>query len=93
MTEVTAEEAREIEYDQWIWWCRDSQAVRDRNLGLANCLVCAQEPREVLAWTCGPERCPADHALRDVAHHAMFKSCGHLIDVVFSWEALSRVHG
>jgi hypothetical protein len=82
----------EIQMDQWAWWCRDSQALQSRNLGLANCLVCAQEPAEVFAWECDPLRCPADHTRRDVAQHVRFKDCGHQIEVIFSWEALDRLH-
>ncbi|MCX5000963.1 hypothetical protein [Streptomyces longwoodensis] len=84
---------RDVAWDQWAWWCRDNQAVQDRNLGHANCLVCAQEPTEVVAWICGPESCcPSDHALRNVAHHARFKGCNHQVDIIFSWQALNRLY-
>jgi hypothetical protein len=85
--------AQDVQWDQWAWWCRDNKAVQDRGLGLANCLVCAAEPTDVIAWRCGPEAgCPSDHAARNVSHHVRFKGCDHLIDVIFSWEALDRLY-
>ncbi|MFF9287483.1 hypothetical protein [Streptomyces griseosporeus] len=80
----------QVPLDQWAWWCHDNRAVQERGLGLANCLVCAQEPTEVIAWECGLT-CPTEHAQRDVAHHVRFKNCEHQVDVIFSWEALGRV--
>lgn len=94
MSEGVISNPKRIEYDQWLWWCRDNKAVQDRNLGLANCLTCGQEPREVIAWECGPEHsCPAEHAQSDVAQHVLFKDCGHHVEVVFSWAALDRIYG
>ena len=94
MSDASTGTAKRIEYDQWLWWCRDNKAVQDRNLGLANCLVCAEEPREIVAWGCGPEHsCPAEHAQANLSHHVLFKGCGHQIEVAFSWEAPDRVYG
>lgn len=86
-------QSREVQLDQWAWWCRDNQALQERSLGHANCLVCAQEPTQVFAWECDPLRCPAEHMSRDVAQHVRFDGCGHQVDVVFSWEALDRIYG
>jgi hypothetical protein len=84
----------QVEYDRWLWWCRDNKAVQDRGLGVANCLVCSTEPGQVFAWNCGPEHsCPNDHARRNLAQHVRFEGCGHLVDVAFSWEALDRIYG
>ncbi|MFC8339308.1 hypothetical protein ACFUJX_20170 [Streptomyces rubiginosohelvolus] len=82
----------EIPMDQWAWWCHDNKAVQDRDLGLANCLVCAQEPTEVMAWECREGSCFANHLDRDVIHHALFKGCMHQVDVTFSWDSLARIH-
>lgn len=95
MTASNTEQASstDVPMDQWAWWCRDNQAVQDRGLGLANCLVCAKEPTEVVAWECREGRCFAtDHVARDVAHHALFKGCGHQVDIIFSWDALARMY-
>jgi hypothetical protein len=93
VSETTQAGSVQVEYDRWLWWCRDNKAVQDQGLGLANCLVCAAEPTQVFAWECGPEHnCPNDHAQRGVAQHVRFEGCGHLVDVVFSWEALDRIY-
>lgn len=85
--------ATDVPMDQWAWWCRDNQALQERGLGHASCLVCAAEPTEVLAWECSPPQCFATaHLQHNVTHHALFKGCGHRVDIIFSWDALERMY-
>lgn len=84
------ESIRQIEHSHWLWWCRDNCALQERDLGVANCLVCALEPQRAWAWACGPEwSCPPDHAMRGVAHHVRFDGCGHHVEILLPGELAS----
>jgi hypothetical protein len=72
---------------QWAAYCEDTKALRDRNLGVGNCLVCGQEPCEVVV-----KECPASHAHagRDVLGHVAWVGCGHQAEVEFTGSPLDR---
>lgn len=69
-----------IPLSQWAWYCRDTEALQERGLGVANCLVCGQEPREVVVKPC-PASCRGAHGARDVLGHVAWLECGHMADV------------
>lgn len=60
----------DISYNQFQFFRADYEILRDKELGLPNCLYCGEEPIEV--WT--TEEICDEHRV-----HIGFKSCGHVV--------------
>lgn len=75
---MTTTQQHVIPLSQWAWYCQDTKALQERELGVANCLVCGEEPREVVVRPC-PASC--SHGGRDVLGHVAWLGCGHMADV------------
>lgn len=86
---TTATRPHVVPLFQWASYCQDAKALQERNLGLPNCLVCGQEPREVVARPCPPS-CWGAHAGRDVLGHVAWLDCGHTADVEVTDDPLDR---
>jgi hypothetical protein len=73
---------------QWVSYCQDTKALQERGLGVANCLVCGQEPRDVVVKEC--LACLGAHGGRDVLGHVAWLGCGHQAEVEFTGSELDR---
>ncbi len=77
-----------VPLSQWAWYCHDTKALQERGLGVANCLVCGQEPQDVVVKQC--LACLGSHGSRDVLGHVAWLGCGHRADVEATDSELDR---
>lgn len=85
---MTTSQRPVIPVSQWAWYCQDTKALQERGLGVANCLVCGQEPRDVVVKEC--LACLGAHGGRDVLGHVAWLGCGHMADVEMTDDPADR---
>ena len=77
-----------VPLSQWAWYCQDTRALQERGLGVANCLVCGQEPEDVVVKEC--LACLGAHDGRDVLGHVAWLGRDHQAEIEFTDSDLDR---
>lgn len=85
---TTTEQPVIVPLHQWVSYCHDTKALQERGLGVANCLVCGQEQRDVVTRDC--LACLGSHRGRKVLGHVAWVGCGHQAEVEFTGSDLDR---